>query len=366
MKLKNYYKEDNYIHYSNCHEDFLLLKKYITPQTKEVLSVASGLDNSLAFLTQNDIKVHAFDYNPSQVYLGKLKIEAIRHLSWEEMLKFLGIIDLEAGGNYKKYRANKDSSAGRVDLYNKISAFLEPEVKNYFDSHLFLIEIGLVNCGRFEQYFHIFRNIVFPLTCGNRNIKKFAAAETIEEQREIYRKKINTKRFKFMFKIFFSKKVMAKLGRDKKFFKYSRESLSQILKVRVDTGFTNVLNRTNPYYGYVLNTYYPELPYYLQKENFYKIKENLDNITVEHKRFDEMFVQKYDFMNLSDIFEYMSDKVMDDYMQKIQNHLNEKGIVAFWNMMNVRSFPYWQRINGKQDYIEDRAYFYRDFLVYEK
>ena len=105
---------------------------------------------------------------------------------------------------------------------------------------------------------------------------------------------------------------------------------------------------------------------YLQKENFYKIKANIENVSVERKTFDEMLCQKYDFMNLSDIFEYMDDSVMEEYGKRIQEHLNRKGIVAFWNMMNVRGFSSWPRLNGREDWLEDRAFFYRDFLVYEK
>lgn len=355
LNLKDYYKEKNYIHYSNCHEDFLLLKKYLKPGTETILSVASGLDNSLSFLVQDNVKVFAFDFNPSQVYLGKLKIAAIENFSYEKMLEFAGVSDFSKGD-----RAN------RINLYKELCPSLAQDVKNYFDSHLFLIEEGLVNCGRFEQYFHLFRKKVFPLTCRNKNIIAFAKAETIEQQREIYKEKINTWRFKLMFRIFFSKKMMAALGRDKAFFKYSKDNLPKILKKRVDTGFNNCLNKKNPYYGYVLNSFYPELPFYLQKENFLKIKANIKNITIYEKTFDEMLNREYDFMNLSDIFEYMKEDSMEEYSTLVKEHLSAKGTVAFWNMMNVRQLSGLKRINKNQDYLEDRAFFYRDYLVYEK
>lgn len=352
LKLSDYYKEENYIHYSNCHEDFLLLKKYIKPETKEILSIASGLDNSLSFLVNDNVHVYAFDYNPIQIFLGKLKICGIEFLSYEEFLVFIGI------------RGSEKSK--RVELYNKIDERLPDEVKKYFDDHIFLIEEGLVNCGRFEQYFHIFRNKVFPLTCKEKDIQQFAAAENIDEQRVFYKEKINTWRFKLMFKIFFSKKVMSKLGRDKEYFRYSKESLPEILKKRVDLGFYNCLNKTNPYYSYVLNAFYKELPFYLKQENYSKIKKNIKNIYLYNKTFEEMLDRKYDFMNLSDIFEYKDYKMMNDYEKSVSEHLNDKGIAAFWNMMNVRQFPNMKRINGINDYLEDRAFFYRDFIVYEK
>ena len=349
MNLSDYYREENYIHYSNCHEDYLLLEKYVKNNMKEVLSVASALDNSLSFLVHKNLRVHAFDCNPSQVKLGKLKICGIKNLSYKNFIVLLGVQE-------------GDSLA----LYNRIKKYLDEDVRKYFDEHLFLIKEGIVNIGRFEQYFHLFRKKIFPLTSGEKNIKAFATAKTLEEQQEIYAKKINTIRFRLMFKIFFSKTLMAKLGRDKEYFKYSRENLPKILKDRVDSGFNNVLNLTNPYYGYVLNNYYQELPFYLKKENFTKIKANIQNITVEEKSFDDMLDRNYDFMNLSDIFEYMDNSKMPFYSDKIYEHLNKDGIVVFWNMMNVRSISSLKRISGKNDWLSDRAFFYRDFLVYEK
>lgn len=351
MKLSDYYEEHNYIHYSNCHEDFLLLKKYVKPEMRTILSVGSGLDNSLSFLVHDNVKVYAFDYNPSQVYLGKLKVEAIRNLSRQEYLEFLGVVWI--------------GPERMTDLYRSFSHRLPHDVKDYFDSHQFLIEEGLAYCGRFEQYFLLFRNKVFPAVCREKDIQAFAGAETLEEQRAIYEKRINTLRFRLMFKIFFSRTMMGKLGRDKAFFRYSRENLPEILKKRVDSGFFNVLNRTNPYYGYVLNGGYKALPFYMQNDNFEKIKKNLDDITIEETTFDEMLVRKYDFMNLSDIFEYMDERFMPEYSEKVRDHLEPGGRAAFWNMMNVRTLKGMKRINGEQDCMEDRAFFYRDFLVYE-
>ena len=46
--------------------------------------------------------------------------------------------------------------------------------------------------------------------------------ETLEKQKDFYNRKFNNLRFKLMFKLFFSKVVMKKLGRDKDYFKYNK------------------------------------------------------------------------------------------------------------------------------------------------
>lgn len=348
LNIKKYFKEENYIHYSNCHEDFLMLKKYLSNHEKEILSIASGLDNSLAFLVNDNVHVVAFDNNPSQVALGELKKTAIKVLDYEEFLILLGLKD----GN-------------RLDIYKKVSTCLNDSSKNYFDNHLFLIELGLVHIGRFEYYFRLFRKKVFPLLTKEKHIKEFANIATIEEQREYYNKYICTRRFRFVFKIFFSKKVMKKTGRDEKYFKYSKGSLHTLLKQRVDRGFFNFLNKDNPYFNYVLKNTYEALPFYIERDNFYKIKKNINNIEVVQKDLKDVLDKKYDFMNLSDVFEYMSVEETTNYEKQIFNSLNPKGRVAFWNMMNERRFINHQRINTEQDIENDRAFFYGDFLVYE-
>ena len=92
-RIKKYYKENNYIHYSNCHEDIDLILSYFSDTYKEVLSVASGLDNSLSFLIYDNIKVHSFDSNPTQIYLGNLKIAGIKNLDYNQYLILMGIKD---------------------------------------------------------------------------------------------------------------------------------------------------------------------------------------------------------------------------------------------------------------------------------
>ena len=350
MKIKEYYKEASYIHYSNCHEDVDLLIDYFPKDATNVLSIGSGLDNSLAFLTFDNVKVKSFDFNPTQVYLQKLKKAAIKLFSYNDFLVFLGIKDGDS-----------------LTLYNKLSNELELDVKEYFDEHLFLIdEIKLVHCGRFEYYFQVFKNKVFPKVVSKRRMAKFMELENLPDQINYYNKYINNCRFKLMFKIFFSKFVMSKVGRDKEYFKYNKGSLSKALKERFELGIKHNLNKDNPYLNYVLLNEFKALPYYLKKDNFDKIKANIDNIEIYQSSFDEMLNgEKYDFMNLSDIFEYMSADVMQKYSDLIAEHLSDCGRVAFWNMMNERKL-FLKRINDIKDLERDKAVYYKDFLVYEK
>ncbi|MDE7264089.1 MAG: BtaA family protein [Anaeroplasmataceae bacterium] len=345
----NYFKEKNYIHYSNCHEDFLLLKRYIPAHAKKILSIASALDNSLAFLENDEVEVLAVDSNLSQVYLSNLKITAIRLLSYKEFLIFLGF---QAGDSVK--------------LYGTIKDHLDPHTREYFDSRPFLIKNKLIHAGRFEHYFHLFKRRILPLVASKKRIQQFMSCTSLEEQVKQYKKYINNFRFKILFHVFFSKKVMSKLGRDKSFFTYSKGALANQLKERVELGLMSNLNCTNPYLQYAMLNQYKELPYYAKEDVFYKIKRNISHITVAHQSFEEALLEhkEFDFMNLSDIFEYMPEDI-SGYEELIKKACNPYAKICFWNMMNLREFKGMKRINTKEDLKRDKAMYYQDFLVYE-
>ncbi len=350
MKISNYYKINPYIHYSNCHEDAGMILK-IANNPKTILSIASAGDNSFACLLLNSEKVVAIDTNITQIYLVELKKTAIKYLSYEEFLIFLGI--------------NEGNS---IDQYNKLSTYLIKEVKDYFDQHRYLIEeIKLVNSGRFEYYFNIFSKKILPLIHNKKNINLFMNQDILDEQIKFYNKNFNNCRFKLMFKLFFSKPVMKKLGRDKEYFKYNKGSLSKELKERFEMGIYNNLNKNNPYLQYVIYNKFITLPVYLRKENFEKIKENIDKLEIKNiSLIDELENENtYDLMNLSDVFEYLDNDLMELYEEKIDKSLNLKGRIIFWNMQNKREFKNkFKRLNISLK--DDLAFYYKDLLVYEK
>ncbi len=138
--------------------------------------------------------------------------------------------------------------------------------------------------------------------------------------------KINNNRLNFIFNIFFGFKVMGKLGRDKTFYNYvdEKEKSSKNIKHIFDYGITHIPNYDNQYINYILLNKFNEncLPLYLEKENFEIIRRNIDKIEV----FESDLINingKYDFFNLSDIFEYMSETEFEENINKISQISND-------------------------------------------
>lgn len=344
-----------FIRYANCWEDSNNLLKCLD-SNKKILSICSAGDNTISLLLNNPQKIVAFDINKTEIYLLKLKIAAFKKLSYEEILILLGI---KKGDSFLQFQ--------------KLKKELDNQSYTYFFEHKKLFKKGIIHSGKFEHYFQLFRKLIIPLFTTKKKIQLLVTANNLEEQKDIYEKYINNNRLKFIFNIFFGFKVMGKYGRDKSFYDHvpNKEISAYEIKERFDRGITKILNKTNPYITYILlNKYTDEaLPVYLRKENYNTIKENINKIEIVTGSLLDI-KEKFDYFNLSDIFEYMSE---DDFYKNI-NHLdsisNKNSKIVYYNMQNKRYIKNKKFILNKKlsekIYKENQSYFYRDFLVYEK
>lgn len=359
MELKEkllFVKNNEYLHYANCYEDSQTLYDFKKPG--RYLSVCSGLDNSLALLADDVEEMVVFDYNYLQIYYAKLKFTAYKYLDYQDLLVFLGI--------------NVEESKTRTELFESLKPFLEPAVRTYFGENLEIItKTKLINAGKFEKYLNLFAKKVLPFVETRRTIIAFLAADTLSEQQRIYNKKWNNIRFKLAFRIFFSKRVMAKLGRDQTYFKYLEKKLAKNLKQRIEVGFNNVLNKNNCYLQYMLlQNFDAVLPDYLKLENYERIKRNLFKIKFVETDFLSLInlKQRFDYLNLSDIFEYVSLEKMSEYEDVLDQISCSNAHIIFWNMMVERRLtnPKFKELPSEELLKQERAFLYQKLWRYEK
>ena len=96
----------------------------------------------MLFRSLDPEEIVAIDFNSSQIFLCNLKKCALKRLNYREYLIFLGIED-------------GDSLA----LYNDLRNYLDEQTRSYFDERIYLIDkVKIVNLGRFEYYFCVFKN----------------------------------------------------------------------------------------------------------------------------------------------------------------------------------------------------------------
>lgn len=346
----------DFIRYSNCWEDTENLLHSLDMKGKKGVSILSAGDNTLALLLADPEKITAFDLNPTQIHLFYLKKAGFQTLSHEQLLELLGV----------------NGTAKSRERFLSLKGIMDPEAFAYFESHPEFFEEGIVNMGKFEHYFQIFRNKVVPLFTTKKHMDTLALFKDPDEQKAYYDRYVNNRRMKGIFQVFFGFRMMGKLGRDKHFYDHveDKEDSASNIKAVADTGMGRIPNWDNPYMTYVLTNRYPDhaLPYYLRPEHHDTIRDRLDRIEVVQGSFTDI-TGSYDFFNLSDIFEYMSGDVFQKNVEHLKETANPGGRVAYYNMQGKRYLPegdfHYKKELSEYRTKKTKSYFYRDFNVYD-
>ena len=366
------------IRYSQCWEDTEVLLESLNIQENDIcFGILSAGDNVFSMLAENPKKVVALDISFPQIALAKLKKEVFNSLSYEEMLEFMGVM----------------KSDKRIEIYDRIKENLDKEVKEYWDFNKEAIQKGIIHAGKFEKFFKIFREKILPFVHSKKRVEKLLEKKSRQERIEYYDKYWNNFRWKLMFKLFFSKYIVGKLGRDKEFFRYAEKNISEEMKERSRYALCEQNPYENPYINYILTGNYRKdcLPYFLRKENFDKIRKNLHKVEILQSSVEEYLDQidfKIDKFNLSDIFEYMSAENYSKLMGKIYDNAENNALLAYWNLIverNSEKLDYKKtdseiavtgketNVNGekyermkeldKKLHEKDMTFFYTDFVV---
>ncbi len=350
----------NKIRYANCWEDpELLLEGF--DNGKKYISIGSAGDNSLSLLIKNPEVVYAVDLSIPQIACCELKKNAIKFLDYENFLKLLGFKACDS----------------RLEIYTSIKENLSLQSRYYFEHNPEIIKDGIIQQGKFEHYFQLFANKIMPLVHNQKNLTELFLPKSIQAQRMFYDRTWNNWRFKALFKVFFNKFVMGRLGRDKEFFKYvDTAMISKNIKERADRALRDVPTWNNPYVNYILlNNFDYALPHYAKEENFDIIKQNIDTLEIRTGTINEVATNsgiKFDGFNLSDIFEYMDKDLFKEVSSQLLSVSNIGAKYCYWNMMVDRriseilpeNFEYKKELSQKL-YLKDKAFFYKDFIIDE-
>lgn len=350
------------IRYAQCWEDADILLEALDIQPGDVcLSIVSGGDNTLAMLSRGPERVIALDMNPAQLACLELRVSAYRELKHEELLELIG----------------SELCNNRTDLYRRCRSQLSPDVRRFWDNHSAEITQGIGGAGKFERYFSLFRNRVVPMVHSEKRIQRLLEGGTLEQREAFYDREWDTWRWRLMFKIFFSRFLMGRLGRDPSFFRYVEGSVADRFLDRSRHALTVLDPAQNPYIQWILTGRHTNsLPYALRPENFEAIRDNLDRLEWERSPIEDyvktMAKNSVDRFNLSDIFEYISPENYHSLLESLLAVGRSGGRMAYWNTLVERRRPehFADRLDPLIDlsdrlHQEDKAFFYTAFNVEE-
>jgi S-adenosylmethionine-diacylglycerol 3-amino-3-carboxypropyl transferase len=351
----------DFIRYANCWEDAAILLIGLSPNVgNKILSIGSAGDNSFSLLCSDPELVVAVDINQTQLHLIALKKLLIQYFDYEQVVSFLG------------FRQN----GHRVAMFQQIKSKLSAETRQYWEQNIAQIEVGLIHQGKFEKYFQFFAQWILPFIHDKKTIEELLAPKSEAEQVTFYNQKWNTWRWRLLFKLFFSKYMMGKYGRDPEFLRQVQVTVGAFIFQRAEQHLKTVHAQQNFILRYNLTGSFGELlPHYLQPENFAKIKQNISKLQI-FEGFAEAAIEKYgtfDRMNLSNIFEYMDVHLFKTTASALLKGICEGGRLAYWNLMVSRQIS--QILPDEATFLhqfsadlmqKDNGFFYGKFLIETK
>ncbi len=348
----------NIIRYANCWEDADVLLEGLSPlKESKILSIGSAGDNSFSLLTSNPEIVAAVDINKVQLYLIELKKTSIKLMDYEDVLAFLGF----------------EPSLKRLKLFHNIKSELSYDARNYWEQNLSVINNGVIYAGKFEKYFILFSQKILPFIHSKKSTGELFKIKSETEQSLFYNNKWNNWRWKFLFKIFFSKYIMGKFGRDPAFLKQVDVSVAKYIYHKAGAHLQSVNAQHNFILHFNLLGNFGKLyPHYMRKENFELIKSNIKQLVFKECYAEQAvkYFGKFKYMNLSNIFEYMNEQTFYNTSKQLIAATEKEGKLAYWNLMVNRKvssiFPdkvkYEKDISNKLTQ-KDKGFFYNQFII---
>jgi len=350
------------IRYAQVWEDADVLLAGLDVQPGDVcVSIASAGDNALALLTKDPSRVIALDLSQAQLFCLELRVAAYKALTHGELLELIG----------------SRPSSRRTEIYARCRPALTSAARAFWDGRPAEIDRGIGGIGKFERYFELFRTRVLPLVHGRRIVLDLLEPRSPEDRRRFYDERWDTWRWRLLFRLFFSRFVMGRLGRDPEFFRYVETDVAASILQRTRHALRELDPAENPYVHWILTgTHGTALPCALRAEHFETIRDRLDRLewhcaSVE-EHLERLPGRSVDRFNLSDLFEYVSIEHYHRMLEVMASRSRPGARLAYWNMLAPRRRPEQMadRLRPLDDlaarlHLADRAFFYSAFRVEE-
>lgn len=350
------------IRYAQVWEDADVLVAAMKPPPGATLaSIASAGDNVLALLTTDPGRVVALDLSTAQLACLRLRMAAYAHLDHGALLELMG----------------SRPSHRRAALFDLLLGHVDPADRLFWQSRRdALVRHGLGGIGKFERYFRLFRRWVLPLVHGRGSVAALLQARGKDGRRAFYDGIWNNWRWRLLLRLFFSRTVMGRLGRDPAFFDFADGSLTDHLAGRIRHALVDLDPAENPYLHWILTgSHGAALPLALRPEHFDTIRARLDRVDIRHQPLEAFVAERpaVDGWNLSDVFEYMAPPAHAAAYRLLLDATRPGGRLVYWNMIVPRRVPaeLVPRVHSLDDearrlWLADRAFFYSALVVEER
>jgi len=296
-----------------------------------MMTITSGACNTLSFLLSDPSEIYTLDINPSQSYLLELKIAAMRYLTFDDFLAFLGLKTMDE--RFQKYQVLRDK--------------LSDGAKKFWDQNTDMIDKGFLMNGRYEKFVKLVGRAMSFIQ-GRKRINGLFVEKPPDEQKSFYLQYWDTRRTRFIFELFYNKYMLAKGGLKADYFHFDdgSDSFPESFFKRFSRALKDIPIKGNYFLHLYLQGAYrslDEVPDYLLERNFNTIKSRLSRIKIitgDAKHWLSALPDNYlDCLALSNICELMDSSDTLKFFNEVYRTARPGARICFRNLMIPREVP---------------------------
>lgn len=269
-----------------------------------LLCIASAGEIPLNIAALSDVKIKAVDVSTEQLRLCRLKQTAAMVADSDTAASFLGFMNMKETRREQIFK-------------NEVLPFLLENDRQYWKENIEAVKGGVINSGRFEKFMlkvtGIGRFIV-----GEKNLSSLFECDSIEEQKEVFDKKINGPIVKGIFRTAFHPWIYKNRGIDPAGLTHSgSRNIGEFFFQRFRNFCCNTMSRKNYFLQYTFFNrilFKEALPEFLQPSFHERFTRNLKNIEYEEKSIEKILEASkhgtFNKIHISNVGDWMSKESM--------------------------------------------------------
>lgn len=328
--MANEYFSD--LNYTLSNEDTRIEYSLMPANAQRVFSIAGSGARCLPLIAKNPKFLDVVDLSVAQLYLVELRLAAVKSLSYEEYLFFMGYRGALQSGN--------DLGNSRWDIFLKLN--LRKETLDYWTERRSGWEPkGFILLGRWEAHFqklgYLFREV---LKC---DFSKIFEAQSLSEQQDLYDRYWPKIRWSTFLRVAASEYVFNKFLYKGHFSGGSEKTEERppwkMVIEEFERLFRTQLVRKN-YFMQILFlgkiAYEEGLPFEAHESVFYEVKKSETQINyIQGNMLETLAQNSYEFISLSDTISYLDQKSANQILQNLNKEVPSKSTMVIRSFMKA-------------------------------
>jgi len=312
-----------------------------------VVVVSSGGCTALSLIAAGAGQVVAVDLNTAQNNLVELKAAAVARLPPLEAISFIG--------------GSKAPGRTRWATYTRLRPELSVESRRYWDERKHAIKRGVLGSGVSERFIGVIVGVMRAAIHPPARIRRLLACQSLDEQRDLYRREWDNRRWRLLFKVLLNRAVFRHTYHPAFFEHVENPSFADHFHELTEHALTDVAVADNYFLHQMLTGSYPHevpagIPPYLDGRAASALADSgdrlllVDGAYIDHlKTCPDGSVAGF---SLSNICEWLDSAQVDQLLTEIARTARPGARLVFRNFVGWTEVP----ARWREVIVEDRAW----------